>query len=172
MLETCEESLFSGLTAVSATFAEDRFPAAHRYFCSRNNTGCFAHLFCLDSSSDPKPPQDVLNLKGAVLPSPRAANASEKSQLLAVDATNAASQKNTKGRTLHLACAKAGPCPGLPVRTVTGHPSRDCLLAHCASPALFPAGEAPGSKMHSSSGLQLLTDEMGVCRNSKHKRGR
>jgi len=95
MLETCEESLFSGLTAISAMFAEDRFPAAHRYFCSRNNTGCFAHLLWLDSSSDPKPPQDVLNSKGAAFPSLSAANTSQKSQLLAVGVTNAALQKNT-----------------------------------------------------------------------------
>lgn len=91
--------------------------------------GCFAPLLWLDSSSDPKPPRDVLNLKGAVLPSLSAANASQKSQSLAADATNAAPQKNTKGRTLHLLCTKAGPCPGLPLRTVTGPPDSDPLPA-------------------------------------------
>lgn len=138
MLKAREESLFSGLTAVSSMFAEDSFPVAHQYFCSRNNIGCFAHLLWLDSSSDPKPPQDVLNLKGAVLPFLSAADASQKSQSLAVNATATALQKNTEGRTLHVACTTAGLCPGLPTPTLSRHP--------CAHTALLPAAEVPAAR--------------------------
>lgn len=97
---------------------------AHWYFCSRSNTGCFAHLLWLDSSSDPKLPQDVHDMKGAVFSSLSAANNSQKSQPLAGNVTNAALQNDTE--TSHLACPKAGTCSGLPIRT--GHLNKDHLL--------------------------------------------
>lgn len=94
---------------------------AYWYFCSRR---CFAHLLLLDSSSNPKQPQDVHDMKGAVFSSLNAANNSQKSQSVAVSVTNAALQNNTE--TSHLACPKAGTCSGLPIRT--GHLNKDHLL--------------------------------------------
>lgn len=49
-------------------FTEGCFPEAHRYFCLRNNAGCFAGSLWLDGSSDPKPPWDALDLSSAAHP--------------------------------------------------------------------------------------------------------
>lgn len=139
---------------------------AHCYFCSRNNTGCFAHLLWLDSSSDPKLPRDVCNLKGAVFSSPSAANNSQKSQSLAISVTNAALY-NTE--TLHLACPKAGPCSGLPVGT--GHLDKDHLLAtHVPSQCCSQLVRVVAARCTHPQSFQLLVDEMGPCQNLKQER--
>lgn len=116
MLRSCEQSLLSGLQpqaqclqkVVSQQPIDVSAPGTTQdalHVCS----GC-------DSSSAPQPPQHGLDLRGASLPPLGAANAAQKSQLVAVNVTSAALQTDTQGEALHPACTKTkqGPALGCP----------------------------------------------------------